>query len=715
MKKIFTIICLLFSLTMSAVTVNEVTGTFKGTLLIDDEQYPNEKIIILPGSESNAITFVLPDFKFNGAPLGDIVLVNVPMSTSGELTIEENTLYIRSIKARASISSTGSTLSSSSAQIGLSIEVAAVPMPIPVTFTGSKVTNDNYAITNGGFEGNWSNNEPKGWHSFVSATGSYASFVTGNTAQFQQSTDTRPGSTGSHSALVQSKVTMGVKANGNCTNGRINAGSMSATDASGNYAFSEPGSSYSTPFVGQPDSLVFWAKYIPGGGSVEDASNQARAHATLLTNARYQDPESCDYSAVKIAEAASNYSATTGKGWQRISVPFVYTSVDPSQMAYMLITFTTNKTPGGGNSSKDNPDKVYIDDAEMVYNHSLTKLTLDGSVISFTSGQAVVDKLYSDSEYAVSATTNGKASKSFIGYDAANYRIYLYVVADNFAQARAYSLYTIQLTAPKPADTEYAYEASICDNETYSDELFQNLTQAGTYIDTIPNSAGGDSVVTFTLHVLPTYRMDEKMYLNEVDIVWHEQAINNLPQREEPYLFYDSLKTDAGCDSVYVLTLFVSEIPVTYGAYEARMCEGESVEYEGVEYSEAFEGDVRVAQLNQYGGDSIVHLTVRVMPNYTIDAFMTIEHGEEASWEGWDLSGLPEGEMELNAWYYSIDDCDSTIVLHLTVLPKQIGTGIPATQWNEGHAAYKVLLNGRIYIIRKEDETMYDIVGNKIQ
>ena len=383
MKKIITAICLLVSLSVQAAQMGAALGVYSGSVTINGTSYNASRIYVLPSAEANTLTCVV----------GQQVLVNIPSS---------------------------------------SIVLSA------------QAINANYAITNGGFEGNWSNNEVEGWHSFKTATGDYASFVTGNTGQFQQSTDTRPGSTGSYSAQLQSKTLMGINANCIFTNGRINAGSMSATDASGNYAFSDPSQpNYTTPFVGCPDSLVFWAKYIPGGGNVTDASNKARAHATLLTNARYQDPETKDYSAIKIAEATSNYSATSSKGWQRIAVPFVYTSVNPSQMAYMLLTFSTNATPGGGNASKKSPDNVYIDDAEMIYNHSLTQLKVDGEVISFTNGQATTNKIYSNN-YAVSATTNGKAAKTFIGYDATNYRMYIYVVADNYSQANTYSLYTLQ-------------------------------------------------------------------------------------------------------------------------------------------------------------------------------------------------------------------------------------------------------------------------------
>lgn len=873
MKKIFTAICLLVSLSVQASQMDAALGVYSGSVTINGTSYSASQIYVLPGAEANTLTCVV----------GQQVLVNIPSSS--------------------------------------------------IVLSAQAIT-ANYAITNGGFEGNWSNNEPQGWHSFKTATGDYASFVTGNTGQFQQSTDTRPGSTGSYSAQLQSKTLMGIIANGNCTNGRINAGSMSASDASGNYAFSDPSQpNYTTAFVGCPDSLVFWAKYIPGGGNVTDASNKARAHATLLTNARYQDPETKDYSAIKIAEATSNYSATSSKGWQRIAVPFVYTSVSPSQMAYMLLTFSTNATPGGGNASKKSPDNVYIDDAEMIYNHSLTQLKVDGEVISFTNGQATTNKIYSNN-YAVSATTNGKAAKTFIGYDATNYRMYIYVVADNYSQANTYSLYTLQMAEPIK-DTEYAYSATTCDNEPYSDNLFHNLTKSGVYDTIIPNTQGGDSLITLTLTVnktyafaaegtikmnesykwrektyqnltpgvhtfadslqtkagcdsvytltltvqsigywydetmsvcqneeaswhqktlkssaagtftvydslqsiygkdsiyrltltvLPTYSMPaeatikmnesytwrekiyehltpgtytyvdslktkagcdsvliltlivepigylfeetmsacrneetswhqkalntsetgtftiydslvsiygqdsiyaltltvhpvylftEEKYVNEANLVWRGKTITDLPRREEPYLIYDSLMSQFGCDSVYMLRLHVSDIPITYGSYTNDCCEGEFILFDGVEYRESFEGDVRIAERNIYGGDSIVHVTITVFPSYYIEEEMTIVLGQEAQWEYYELRQFPLGSTTLKAEYWSDDFCDSIRVLHLTVEPKPIGTGLPNTL-SEKRVARKVLYNGRIYIIRK-DENVYDVLGNKIQ
>ena len=701
--------------TLMAVTVNNVVGAFDGTLKIGDTNYPNKEIYILPGVENNTVTFVLPDFSFNDASLGDIVLVNIPMNTSGQLTLENSPLYIRALETHVAVSMTsGSVLSATKAKVVLSIDVEGMDA-IPVSFSGTPNTK-NYDFENGGFEGSWSNNEPAEWHSFGSATGGMASFVTGNTDQFTRSTDKRPGSTGSQSAVIKSKSIFGVKANGNCTNGRIFAGSMTASDGSKNYNFSEPSTNntYNTPFAGQPDSMVFWAKYIPADGNPSNSNNKARAHAVITTNAKYQDPEAGNnYSSVKIADAEINYSATSTKGWQRISVPFKYYSVDPTTAAYMLMTFTTNATPGGGTTSGSSVDNIYLDDVEMVYNYRLSSLTMNGTTVSFSNGNASSDAQFSDSEYLFTAKTNGKASKSFIGYDATNYRVYVYVVANNFAQAKNYNLYTLQMAEPvvKPGDTQYTYSATTCGNEPYSDELFSNLTQEGVYTKTIPNVAGGDSVITLTLSVLPTYLINEEISTAESEVEWRGKHISGLEYSDKPYIFYDSLKTVQGCDSIYRLSLYYTSVPRTYGEYKARVCEGDSIEFNGVYYSSAFTGDIVLSQPNQYGGDSVVHLTIETAPHYQTEEYMTIHQGEEKTWAGFDLSKMDPGMLTLKTQYVSADECDSICILHLTVLstskPWSKGTDTYTVRELCGRYEGELVIDGAIY----DDKEVYVLPG----
>ena len=258
MKKIFTVLVagLMISAQVMAVSIMDVCGKYDGTLLLDSEEYPGS----VPGVTDNTLTFVLPDFKYNGVSLGSIVLPNITMSEDGKLSIEETTLYLAGIlKLRATINILPSyeeegvtyTSQATASQAGIVLLIAepkTLPEPIIVCFAGDAVRSNNYALPNGGFEGAWTNNEPVGWHSFVSATGPFSGFVKGNTEQFVQSNEVRSGSNGQHSAVLSSKYIFGVNANGNCTNGQIYAGSMTAADATGNYNFSDPDSAFNTPF-----------------------------------------------------------------------------------------------------------------------------------------------------------------------------------------------------------------------------------------------------------------------------------------------------------------------------------------------------------------------------------------------------------------------------------------------------------------------------------
>ena len=458
MKKLFTTIIagLMVSAQVFAVTPKDVCGQFSGDLWIDWDQYPNRSIYLLPGTTDNTLTFVLPDFTFGNGKLGNIVLPNISMDANGKLTLEETTIWLDSIRLRASIKMLNnyedegeiynSVVSNTAAQVTLEIaEPQTLLAPIIVVFEGNAVRNNNYALNNGGFEGAWTNNEPQGWHSFGSADGLLAGFVSFNTDKFVQSDEVRPGSKGSNSALLSSNIIFGVKANGNCTNGRINAGSMTATDAEGNYNYSDPDSAgFNTPFNGRPDSIVFWTKYLPADRDAANAVNKARLNAVITTNARYQDPEATDYSDVKIGNAEINYSATSDMSWQRLAVPFEYVAANKDEKpAYILTTFTTNMTPGGGSSHDKVLDSVYIDDVELVYNNQLKEFTMDGVALTFANNEATVSSNYCDDCVKFGATSNGAAAKAFIAFDATLKCIHVYVIADDFAQTGEYNIYRV--------------------------------------------------------------------------------------------------------------------------------------------------------------------------------------------------------------------------------------------------------------------------------
>lgn len=213
--------------------------------------------------------------------------------------------------------------------------------------------------------------EPTNWNSFKSAQGSFTAFAS---QQVQRSTAIRSGATGQYCARIWSKSTLNIVANGNLTLGRINMGSTTANDPN-NYNISLTADvNFSEALTSSPDSLVFWAKFTSA-----NANDSARVHAILHDNYDLRDPIDANSVSHIVATAERNYGKTNGS-WTRISVPFNYVVGSPAPTpAYILVTFTTNKTPGGGS----NNDEVLLDDIELIYNNT-TSLNSNEKETAFT-------------------------------------------------------------------------------------------------------------------------------------------------------------------------------------------------------------------------------------------------------------------------------------------------------------------------------------------
>lgn len=234
--------------------------------------------------------------------------------------------------------------------------------------------------------------EPTNFNSFMNAdVGSFfgSGLVAGQ--QVDRSSLKRPGSTGTYSAKIWCRSIIGVAANGNLTCGKINAGSATATSAS-NYNKTVLGdAAFSEAFTDTPDSLVVWVKYKP---VTTNAGYQARVSCAIHTNVAFKDPNDLANTTTCKAVAQLNISYASNT-WQRLSIPFsnVGTSLTP---AYIITTFTTNKTPGVG----DIGDSLYIDDLELVYvpKASFTANTTSicqGSTVDFTSTSTNYPATYS--------------------------------------------------------------------------------------------------------------------------------------------------------------------------------------------------------------------------------------------------------------------------------------------------------------------------------
>lgn len=199
--------------------------------------------------------------------------------------------------------------------------------------------------------------EPENWSGIKTASGN-GTLISFAPQAITRSTDTPSGS--GYSVQLESNTVFGTVANGTVTCGRLNVGSATASDPS-NYSYTDTGdAAWSQALTDTPDSIVWWAKFTAADTVAADS---ARMKATLHDDYNYQDPEDATSSMHVVATAVKNYPHTGM--WVRYSAPFDY-SGPLSNNTYILVTFTTNKTPGGGSGG----DVVLIDDVELIYNQS---------------------------------------------------------------------------------------------------------------------------------------------------------------------------------------------------------------------------------------------------------------------------------------------------------------------------------------------------------
>ncbi len=242
-----------------------------------------------------------------------------------------------------------------------------------------------YQFQNAGFE-NWHTssgdyNEPNGWHSFESATGSLASLAGHH---IKKADDAHSGTA---SACIFSTSVFGIVSNGTMTTGRLNAGSMTATDVINNSYLDMSktdvdgnGDPFYTPLYSRPDSIAVWVKFKQGTPNAEYP--YATIRAVITDGTYYQDPEDKDYTNV-VAKAKNDTIAETDGAWVRVTAPFEYTE-NAVQPQAILVTASTNANSGKGSGG----DELYVDDIELIYNAQLTSLKVKGQdVPGFSSDQ----------------------------------------------------------------------------------------------------------------------------------------------------------------------------------------------------------------------------------------------------------------------------------------------------------------------------------------
>ncbi len=199
----------------------------------------------------------------------------------------------------------------------------------------------------------------------------------------------------------------------------------------------------------------------------------------------------------------------------------------------------------------------------------------------------------------------------------------------------------------------------VCDNELPFVWRGMSLDAAGTRTVSLQTASGCDSIYLMTLIVNPTYHINEQVVIcsSEAPYPWHGQNLS------ESGVFYDSLATANGCDSIYTLNLTVNPSNNYYDT--AATCSNEPYTWRGLQLSTS--GLYTDTIPNAYGCDDVYHLFLTVNQTATVTIYDTICQGDYYQQFGFDT--LPEqyGVVYDQQLLQTENGCDSIVNLVLTV------------------------------------------------
>jgi len=288
-----------------------------------------------------------------------------------------------------------------------------------------------------------------------------------------------------------------------------------------------------------------------------------------------------------------------------------------------------------------------------IYSDTLTAASGCDSIITLTLSVNPV------LETAIAATICSNEVYSFGGNDLSVAGTYVDTLT---AASGCDSVITLTLSVSPVLETALA--ATICSNEVYSFGG-SSLSTAGIYSDTLTAASGCDSIITLTLSVNPVFEtaLAATICSNEV----YSFGGNDLSVAG---IYTDTLTAASGCDSVITLTLSVS--PVLETAIAATICSNEAYSFGGSSLSVA--GIYTDTLTAASGCDSVVTLTLSVNPVLETAIAATICSNDSYSFGGNDLSVAGIYSDTLTA----ASGCDSVITLTLDVNPV-LETAIAAT------------------------------------
>lgn len=149
----------------------------------------------------------------------------------------------------------------------------------------------------------------------------------------------------------------------------------------------------------------------------------------------------------------------------------------------------------------------------------------------------------------------------------------------------------------------------------------QALSKSGVYRDTLTSLTGCDSIIELTLQIYPTYEIDDYQTIcDNEEFDFHGHVFKNLPAQNEPYRFDTTLLTINGCDSL--VHLYLSVYPTYKFVTQVKICGTEDYKWRGKMYYET--GVYYDSLTTKNGCDSIYVLDLYKKPMLLVPMYDTI-------------------------------------------------------------------------------------------
>lgn len=239
------------------------------------------------------------------------------------------------------------------------------------------------------------------------------------------------------------------------------------------------------------------------------------------------------------------------------------------------------------------------------------------------------------------------------------------------------SIVTLNLTVNPNVET--IINAQICSDGFYDFNGLQ-LNKTGIYTKLLSTFHNCDSLVTLNLSVFDVLFTT----VNE-EICSGKTYLFNGVSYNKTGIYIDSLVTNADCDSIVTLNLLVKSI--TFSQLDKSICESDSFNFNGTILTQT--GTFIDTILGSNGCDSIITLNLQVNPKPITILNEKICDGETFDFIGDKLTTGGTFTKVLSTLF----NCDSTVILNLTVNPVQKTNIITTICGNETYNFNGKLLN----------------------